>query len=375
MIRRMIVERFVCCEKTTPFEKVENGYKCTQCGKIYLNKSICYLKENLEFDDTKYQSKFRGRKADYIKNENKHLFSTLQTGKVEVMRIDKEYNVLERKIVKVKKNVLEHKLNMNDTFLTITDKGVINVYDIKRAEIISEIKLGIEYSHYKIKIFPFGKQGNWLYIDTEKIVIFSNDFKNSRVVLVFKEFIESDKAMSISSVDYNLEYDCFAIHILYWKKEVDDNYIKRASFHLNNNEGTYTYEKIFYDSGIELTYDFDEQIYYGIYNNTMIMMKRNGEVNILYELPIVKSYSDGGIFWVEEFLSSPHKMFFLSNNLVVLLYAHEWIIMDIENKIIKRAFDAKSNLIQSFFILDENTITYSAGLNTYIVKISDNDMR
>ena len=362
------MERFTCCKKDTTFEKLKNGYKCTQCGKIYLNNSICYLKENLEFDDIKYRSKFRGRKADYIKNKNKRLFSTLQTGKVEIMKIDKECNVLEKQIIKVKKNVLEHKLNMNDTFLTITDKGVINVYDIKSEEMISEIKLGIEYSHYKIKILPFGKQGNWLYIDTEKIVIFSNDFKNSRLVLVFKEFIECEKAISISSVDYNLEYDCFAIHILYWKKEVDDNYIKGASFRLNN-EGTY--EEIFYDSGIELTYDFDEQIYYGIYHNNMISMNEKGEIQNLQILPSIKKYSDGGgIFWLEEFISFPEKIRFLTDDTIVLIYKFSIIIFNIAEHKIIASFNTQ--LLQSFFVMDSDTICISAGVNTYIINVNDN---
>lgn len=365
------MERFVCCQTDTHFEKIKRGYRCKDCGKIFLDKSICYLGVETEFKSTKTFDKFRGRKADYIKNVNKHIFSTLETGKVVVMNMDDNYSVMDSKAFKVKKNVLEHKLNNNNTFLTITDKGVVNVYNMETQKMVSEIKLGIEYSHYKIQIFPFGSEGKWLYIDTEKILLLSNDLRTLKEILLFKDYIEGEKIMSISSVDYTLGYNSFAIHIRYWKKENAGEFIKHASVIVKNNGETCTVEKNLDDSKFDLTYDFIENIYYGIYHNKMISMTQIGKINEMCELPIIKRYTNGGgILWLEEFIRFPEKLYFFSENLIAFLYLHELIVLDIEKSEIKFCFDAKSNLIQSFIIFDKNVFSFSAGLNTYIMKIA-----
>lgn len=73
--------------------------------------------------------------------------------------------------------------------------------------------------------------------------------------------------------------------------------------------------------------------------------------------------------WLEEFISYPEKLYFLSSDIVVLLYLREIIIVNIDRNIIEYSFTSNGGLIQLFIILDFETICFSVGLNTYIVKL------
>lgn len=362
----MELNNFICCQENPQFEKVKEGYRCMNCGKIYLSSSIEYEGKTITFGKIKYQTKIRGRKADYLKNIN--TFSTLETGKVNIMHMDNQYDIVSTKSIKVKKNVLEHKLNFYSKCLTISEKGIIDIYDIESEEIIGQYKTGREYNHYKLKIFPLGQEGKWLYIDTEKILSCSSEFNNRKTILQFRDVFGND-ILSIKSVDYNLTYDSFAIHVNYITEKEDGKHnIMQSSFVLKYKNGNFDVEHIVNKDGYKLSYEFKTGIFYGIDCNKLISV--NQDIGELYNLPIVRCYSDGeGIFFVEEFIRFPEKSYFLTDNVIVLLYMQEIIILDIKKRKIIDSFDGGYNLIQSFFIIDINTICFSAGLNTYIYNV------
>lgn len=363
----MKLERFTCCQKEPHFEQIKNGYRCMDCGKVFWRRTIDYRDEVFAFDKLRCQAKFKGRKADYVKSAN--LFSTLQTGRVNIMRMDAAYTVLEEKSYKVKKSVLEHKLNFNNTFLTITEHGIIDIYDMETGEGISQYKSGRKYSPYKIKVFPLGKTGKWLYIDTEKIVCFSDDFQESRTILLFQDLF-TEGVMSVQSADCTLEYDSFAVHVLYWKTIDGKKYLRGASLVIKFEEDGYDRKHILYGAEHDMTYDFEKDIYHGIYHDKMIMIKDDGKTNELCELPTVRSYSDGGgVFWVEEFIGFAEKLYFLTDHIIVLFYDWEMIILDIQKQEILYSVETGYNLIQSFFVMDKHTICFSAGLSTYIINV------
>lgn len=359
------MERFTCCQAEPHFETIKNGYQCMDCGKVFLNRSIDYNTENLVFDKLRYQVKFRGRKADYIKSIN--LFSTLQTGVVNIMQMDDEYTVLEQKNIKVKKSVLTHRLHFNHTLLTITDHGVIDVYDTTTEKAIAQFKSKKEY--YKLEVFPLGKTGNWLYIDTEKIVCFSNDFQESRTIVLFQDMFR-EGVMWICSVDVNTDYDCFAIHVRYLKNIDDKTYIRGASFVIKYQDDDFDVKHTLHGAEDELTYDFERKIYRGINQDKMLLVKEDGKIDEVCELPTVRSYSDGGgVFWVDEFISSANKLYFIRDHVIALLYDGQVIVLDIQKQEILHSMEVGYNLIQSFFVMDAHTICFSGGLNTYIVSV------
>lgn len=115
------------------------------------------------------------------------------------------------------------------------------------------------------------------------------------------------------------------------------------------------------------------------YANVMICNKDtkynyvNSKYNIekICELPVVRSYSDGGgVFGLEEFMGFPEKLYFLGDNVIALRYCWEIVILDVKKQRIITSIEG--NLIQSFFVMAESTICFSAGLNTYIVQLELN---
>lgn len=367
------MNEFFCCKKDSQFKRVKNGYQCIHCGKIYPDKEICYLETNYTFKKIKYDRKLRGRKVDYIETQDYKIIATLRTGIIHIDILKEGFKVINKKEFSIKKNVLAHKLNVNNTFLTISEKGVINLYNMKTGEMFSEIKLGVEYNGNELKIFPFGKDGAWLFIDTDKISIFSNDFKIESLVFLFKDKLNCNSIMWISNVDYNSDYDCFAIHINYRLANDEDTRVKRASFILKKNGNEVDVEQYEYNVNFNLTYDFKNEGFYGIQKDIVIKMDKECYVTELGKVPFIKSHSDGGgILWLEEFINYPEKIYFLSSNIIILLYLSEIIIVNIDRNTIEYSFDLNGGLIQSFIFLDFDTICFSAGLNTYIVQLDLN---
>lgn len=362
------MDKFFCCKKNANFERIKNGYKCMECGKVFRERMICYSEEMIEFMNKKTYQKFKGRKSEYMDAKEQKILSTLQTGIVTNQFLNDDYEVINKKEFKVKKSVLIHRLNLNDTFLTITDNGVVNVYNTKTEEMFSEVRLGMTYD--KVEVLPFGNEGKWIFIDTEKIGIFSNDFKKFELVLLFKNVLDCNEIMRIFSVDYNSAYDNFVVHVGYRLVDDKDTRMKKAIFVLKMKSSNIEVEQFKCENVcIELTYDYEKHTFYGICDDKMIRMSEKNKIEEVLKLPFVKKYSDGGgIFWVEEFISYPEKLYFLSDNVVVLHYLGELIVFDIDEKEIKYSYTANGNLIQSFTILDKETICFSAGLNTYIVK-------
>lgn len=315
--------------------------------------------------------KIRGRKADFIKCKDISVFSTLETGKVNFIYIDGKNVPTEKTSIKVKKTVLKHKLNFNNTFLTITENGVIDVYNTKTGKIKSQLKSGEKYYEHKMKIFPLTKKGEWIYIDTKKIINFSSDFNQKQQVIYFEDIL-GNEILAIKSVDCNAEYDYFFIHVCYVSAERENSkYIKRATIILRYQHKNFNIKILRYDVENELTYNFDSNTYYGIKHNEMIKMDSRFNFEKICELPVVRSYSDGGgIFWLEEFIGFPEKLYFLKDNVIALRYCWEVVILDIKNQQIITSIE--DNLIQSFFVMAENTICFSAGLNTYIVQLDLN---
>lgn len=73
------------------------------------------------------------------------------------------------------------------------------------------------------------------------------------------------------------------------------------------------------------------------------------------------------MFWLEEFIGFPEKLIFLKDSVIALRYCCEIVIYDVKKR--KIVTSMEGNLIQSFFIMEEDTICFSAGLNTYIVQL------
>ncbi len=110
-----------------------------------------------------------------------------------------------------------------------TKNGVIDVYNMKTGETISQLKSGEKYYVHKMKIFPLGKKGEWLYIDTEKVINFSGDFDQKQQVIYFKDIL-GNEILTIKSVDCNVEYNYFLIHVCYVSGEIENSkYIERAT--------------------------------------------------------------------------------------------------------------------------------------------------
>ncbi|MCM1181036.1 MAG: hypothetical protein NC347_12315 [Clostridium sp.] len=366
-------EKFNCCQQEPKFKKINNGYQCVYCGKFFKSESVEYRGKSFSFDKLKYQAKFRGDKADYLISEDEHIFAVMHPGIVDIMYLDNAHNVLDRKSVKVKKSVKEVRLNYNHTFLTITDRGVVDVYSMETGQSIAQYKSGRQCNCFKLNILPFGKQGNWLYIDTEKIIWFSNDFKESNTVLLFTDLFK-DGAFSINGAmnfaENNSEYDRFAFHILYRDQIEGKNWLKRASIVLDYEKDVFNVKKIFYDAGYNMTYDFIKQKYFGAYNDDMVCMNERGEIEKIQKLPIIKKYSDGGgIFPLEEFIGFPEKIRFITDTKVALIYTFSIVILDIKEQEIVVSYHTK--LILSFLIIDSETICFSAGINTYIVDLNN----
>lgn len=364
----MEYEYFLCCKKKPHFEKIKNGYKCMDCGKIFLRKSLDYKGKTFPFRKWRYQKKFKGRKADFIKCKDVSVFSTLETGKVNFIYIDGKNVIVEEISIKVKKAVLEHKLNFNNTFLTITENGVIDIYNMKTGEIKSQLKTGEKYYDHTMKIFPLGKKGEWIYIDTKKIISFSGDFSQKQQVIYF-EGILGNEILSIKSVDCNVEYDYFLVHVCYVSKEIENSkYVERAAIILRYQHNNFDIKILRYGIENELTYNFESNTYYGVKHNEMIKMDSRYNIEKICELPVVRSYSDGGgVFWLEEFMGFPEKLYFLKDNVIALRYCWEIVILDVKKQQVITSIEG--NLIQSFFVMAENTICFSAGLNTYIVQL------
>lgn len=51
----MEYKHFLCCQKKPHFEKIKNGYKCMDCGKIFLRKSLDYNGKSFPFSKWRYQ--------------------------------------------------------------------------------------------------------------------------------------------------------------------------------------------------------------------------------------------------------------------------------------------------------------------------------
>lgn len=192
------------------------------CGRVFLRKTLDYNGKTILLSKWDYNEKIRGRRADYIKIKNNSVFSTLQTGRVNLMHISDRNVFLDKTSIKVKKAVMRHVLNFNNTFLTITVNGVVDVYNMENGEKISQLRSGKDY--YNIKILPLGKKGKWLYIDTEKINCLSCDLLTEQKVICLED-IFGNEIISIRSVACTAKYDYFVIHILYRIGQ----YMKRAS--------------------------------------------------------------------------------------------------------------------------------------------------
>lgn len=366
-------KKFTCCQNEPRFMKVKQGYQCAHCGKIYPSKLVDYNGKSFLFSKLKYQAKFRGDKADYIHDDNESIFATIHTGIVDIMYMNKLHEVYKIKSIKVKKSAKEIRLNFNRSFLTITDSGVIDVYDIETGQIIAQYKTRKECNCFKLNILPFSKNGNWIYIDTQSVIRFSHDFKESQTILMFADLFEEGVYSVNGAMNYadnNSRYDKFVFHVMYWTWVNGKKWLKGASVALDFNKENYTIKKVIYDAEDNMTYDFKKQIYYGICHDDMISMDEKGQVQKLQILPSVKSYSDGGgIFWLEEFVGYSEKIRFLTDDKIVLIYAFSIIIFNIEKQKIIASFDTR--LIQSFFVMDSDTICFSAGVNTYIIKLDD----
>ncbi len=259
-------------------------------------------------------------------------------------------------------------LNFNNTFLTVTQSGIIDVYSTDTQEAVAQFKTvrTKNSDYYDMKVCPLGTDGRWLLVDREKVSCCSNDFKECQTLLLFRDVVRGD-VLSIASVDCNLGYDCFAVHINYW---IDSQHIAQASFIIVSREEKYDIRHILYAPENDLTYDFGKQIYRGVYHDKMIMVNEQGRIDEQCRLPTVRSYSDGGgIFWVEEFIRFPEKLFPLSDHAVALVYLYEIIILDTREQKIIAAYETGYGIISSFHVMDSNTICFSGGRNTYIVEI------
>lgn len=368
-------EKFNCCQKESQFKKINNGYQCVYCGKIFLSESVEYRGKSFSFDKLEYKAKFRGDKADYLNSEDKHILAAIHPGIVDIMYMDNAHNILDKKSVKVKKSVNEVRINYNHTFLTITDRGVIDVYSMETGQSIAQYKTGRQCNCFKLNILPFGKQGNWLYIDTEKIVCFSNDFRESNTVLLFTDLFNNG-AFSISRAmnfaEHNSEYDSFAFHVLYWDQIEGKDWLKGASIILDCEKGVFNIKKIFYDAGYNMTYDFKKQKYFGTYNDDMVCINESGEIKKIQKLPIIRKYSDGGgIFHLEEFIGFPEKVYFITDSKIALIYTFSIVILDTKKQKIMVSYHTNTKPILSFLIIDSETICFSAGINTYIVDLDN----
>ncbi len=366
-------EKFVCCQKEPRFEKIKNGYRCAHCGRIYWNKSVDYNGEIFLFDKLNYLTKFRGDKADHIIDGDMHILAIIHAGIVDIIYMNAAYEVESKKSIKVKKSAREVKLNFDNRFLTITDRGIIDVYDIETGHVISQFKTGRKCNCFKLNILPFGKNGDWIYIDTQKIACFSSDFKESQIILSFADIFEQE-AFSVNGAmnyaDNDSEYRSFAFHVMYWSLNNKKKLLTGASIFLNYQNGGFNIQQIHYEAECDMTYNFDEKLYVGIYRDEMIKVGESGKVEKIRMLPTVKEYSDGGgVFWVEEFIGYPEKIRFLSEDKIALVYTFSIIIFDIKEQKIIASYHAK--LILSFFVMDSETICFSAGINTYIIHLEE----
>jgi hypothetical protein len=242
---------------------------------------------------------------------------------------------------------------------------------MKTGELKSQLKSGEKYYEHKMKIFPLGKRGGWIYIDTKKIIGFSGDFSQKQQVICFEDILGKE-ILAIKSVDCNVEYDYFLIHVCYVSKEIENNkYTERATIILRYQHNNFDIKILRYGIENELTYNFESNMYYGIKHNEMIKMDSRYNIEKICELPVVRSYSDGGgVFWLEEFMGFPEKLYFLGDNVIALRYCWEIVILDVKKQRIITSIEG--NLIQSFFVMAESTICFSAGLNTYIVQLELN---
>ena len=119
-----------------------------------------------------------------------------------------------------------------------------------------------------------------------------------------------------------------------------------------------------------MTYDFVKQKYFGTHNNEMVCMNKRGEIKNLQKLPIIKTHSDGGgIFPLEEFVSYPEKIRFITDTRIALIYTFSIMVFDLEKQIIEAAYYTESNPVKTFCIIDSETICFSAGINTYVIDL------
>jgi hypothetical protein len=353
------MDRFICCKEPAKFEKTKNGFKCLYCGKMFLQKSLLWQNQVVDIQPNKIKKleKYRGRKSDYLKS--KCIYSTLETGKVNIYK--KASGIFEySKTIIVKKNVLKHLINKDGKLITVSESGVIDVYDIESETKISSFKT--EYSYRHIEICP--ELNGWLYLDKEKIIWLSSDCSQRESILTFSD-INIEDVWHVEKIESN---DSNEFYAFFWYRD-EENQPSKVGVTKIERDLKKGFKYSFMSFPFKYySYDFKEESFYGIEDKKSFLKFNSKKKDV--EVPIVQKYSDGGgVFWVEEFFDYPNNVHRIKEDVFYLKYYHDFIVYNIKTHMIINWYDFGSDLIQSVVIIDENMISVSAGLNSYIVTV------
>lgn len=358
-------EIFYCCVNQPLIKVNENGYVCPKCGKYYAKYSILFQNETLNFEELRKKNliKLRGRKVS--KTSNNKEIATLQTGKVSFYNLSEKGTPLFFREYEVKKSSLELHVQENNIFLTITDSGVVDVYEKNNGTLIGSRKIKSKFSNYYVT--PCEREAKWLLVTAPGIYLCDESFsKEQEIVNLFEELdCYKFNVKKINSYNESGEY----VFYIRYLSNIKDNYHKYALIVVNADGGRVEYSiKKLENYEYRYTYQLDKNKYYALKSNVLYEICNDVPKKIC-ELPIVVELLDGDVLQhPEQFLESPIGIQFINKDLIALLYDTELIIFDISTQKIKQSFCFKENLMQSFLILD-NRIIFSTGLNTYIYNL------
>lgn len=346
----MNLNNLICCNNTN-FNRTKDFYICLECGKKYKKKMILYNNQDLtEQRYGKLRMSFKGRKVYKLSSQS---IGVLDKNEYKNINID---NFIETQNYNMTNLALD--IMQNEKFIiekTANKKTII--YNLKNNEIIETIR-------NKYELIGIVSNSFLCYFDN-RIFLYNLETNKEIQIFDFCEQYEENFFCKIKNIDMN--YNKNRIMIFYVCR--NDTTSLCGSILVNFENEIYCENakwKRMYEC---VTYDFEKNKYYATYDGKLMEIINANEENIILVMPKLISILDGGIKTPEFFNECIKKMKIFYDR-YFLIYDSSIVVINAINKTPCYCFsDNKHNLIQSFDVIDSNTICFSSGNKVYLVTI------
>lgn len=344
-------KKLICCGNTD-FSQTKEHYICVYCGKTYKKYKIIYQGNDLtEGNNCVSEQRYKGRKIEKLKNNR---IGLLYTNKYAVHSLEKD-KLIPESVYEVSKSAVEVRKDEN-YLIENTFREVLIVRNLNTNEIVKKRKCEL-----------IGLLNGYVLTleERHRLCLYHLERCEHKILFDTYQLFGKDTIFQVHNVD--ISENRKRASLFYVRIGQKDTICGNIMIHL---EDEIRYENIIWEKLYNtVTYCYEQNQYYAVRDNKFVEVSVNGAEKKILSAPQFTCILDGGITTPKIFQNECQYAKIMRHN-YCFIYDNSIVIIDSANYEPRFCYVNRTHdLIQSFEIIDDEKLCFTAGNKAYIVTL------